>query len=453
MDKTVEHYKKMTETPVYKLILVLGIPTTVSMLITNIYNLVDTYFVGTLGESAQGAIGILFTLQAIIQAIAFMLGHGAGAHVSKELADRNPKKASVYASTSFFLGLGLGIILTIFGLIFIYPFMRLLGSTETILPYAVDYGFWVLISAPFMIVSLALNNFLRYEGKAFYAMIGIALGAILNIFGDYLFITICNLGVFGAGMSTGISQIISFIVLYIFYILKAQSKISVKSIATKFIIYKQIILVGLPSFFRQGLASISSGLLNNMCKAYGDSAIAAMSVVNRCSSFVMCVGMGIGQGLQPVASFNYRAKKYSRVKKGYVFTIVFSFSIVAIFSIFGFIMPKKIISIFQDLEAVQEYGQFALRMAFIGLLFLPISVTTNMLYQSIRKSKIASFLALLRSGLIFIPLLYILAACGLGFNGIALTQPLADMISSLLCIPFGIWFLVKDHSKDEEGEE
>lgn len=453
MDKSIAHYKKMTETPVYKLILLLGIPTTISMLITNIYNLVDTYFVGTLGESAQGSIGILFTLQAIIQAIAFMFGHGAGTYVSKCLADKNPKKASNYASTAFFVGFFLGLLLMMFGLIFLSPFMKLLGSTETILPYAEDYGFWVLLSAPFMITSLILNNNLRYEGKAIYAMVGLVTGALLNILGDYIFINICELGVFGAGMSTAISQIISYIILHTFYILKAQSKISYKYISFKFIYHKQIILAGLPSFFRQGLSSISSGLLNNMCKEFGDSAIAAMSVVNRCSSFVMCVGLGIGQGLQPVSAFNYRAKKFDRVKKGYLFTTIFTMAIVLIFSIFGFIMPEAIIRVFQDSDGVINYGKFALRMACIGLIVLPISTTTNMLYQSIRKSKTASFLSLLRSGLIFIPLLYILYGAGLGFNGIALTQPLSDIISSVICIPFGLIFLIKDHNNEDNDNE
>ena len=171
----------MTRTPVSKLIVMLGIPTTVSMLITNIYNLADTYFVGTLGESQQAATGILFTLQAIIQALAFMLGHGSGTYVSKALADKDIREASTYASTAFFTGALTGALLGIFGLIFIKPLALLLGSTETILPYAIDYGMWVLIACPFMVCSLILNNNLRYEGKAFYAMIGLTAGGLLNI--------------------------------------------------------------------------------------------------------------------------------------------------------------------------------------------------------------------------------------------------------------------------------
>lgn len=221
-----QHYKKMTETPVVKLVVLLGIPTTVSMLITSVYNMVDTYFVGSLGESPQGAISILFTLQSIIQAVAFMLGHGSGTFVAKELANKDTDKASAYVSSAFFFGGVIGVVFALLGLAFLSPFMRLLGSTETILPYARDYGLWVLVSCPFMICSLVLNNNLRYEGKAFYAMIGLSVGAILNIGMDYIFVSICHLGVFGAGMATAISQTISFFILLVLYIKTAQSKIA-----------------------------------------------------------------------------------------------------------------------------------------------------------------------------------------------------------------------------------
>lgn len=304
----------MTKTPVARLIVSLGIPTTISMLVTNIYNMADTYFVGSLGESAQGAMGILFTLQTIIQAIAFMLGHGSGTFVSKELADQNPRRASTYVSTAFFTGSALGTLLMIFGLIFIEPFVRLLGSTETILPYAKDYGMWVLIACPFMVMSFILNNNLRYEGKAVYAMVGLTSGGILNIFLDYVFVKILNLGVYGAGMATAISQVVSFTILIVMFVTKAESKLSLRYISRDVRVYFSIVKVGLPSLIRQGLTSISNGILNNLIKPFGDAAIAAMSIVNRYSSFIMCFALGIGQGFQPFAAFNYQTKNYARVK-------------------------------------------------------------------------------------------------------------------------------------------
>lgn len=452
MNKADAHYKKMTETPVVKLIIFLGIPTTISMLVTNIYNLVDTYFVGTLGESPQGAIGILFTLQAIIQAFSFMLGHGSGTHVSKALADKNIDEASKYVSSAFFSGALIGTLLMVFGLIFLKPFMYLLGSTDTILPYAKEYGFWVLLTAPFMVCSFVLNNNLRYEGKAIFSMVGLVVGAILNIIGDYVFISVCDLGVFGAGMSTGISQIISFLILLIMYIKMAQSKISLKYISKRAKDYLNICRVGLPSLLRQGLTSISNGLLNNLAKPFGDPAIAAISVINRFNNLVMCVGLGIGQGFQPVAAFNYQAKEYSRVKKGMLSTLAIGSGLVFLLSLFGLIIPRQIMSIFQDAKEVQDIGEYGLRIASIGVIFLPISVTVNMLYQSIRKSNIASFLALLRSGLVFIPVLILFANIW-DLNGILWAQPIADIIASLISIPFIIHFLFKTPNTTKKDEE
>lgn len=442
------YYKKMTETPVARLIIGLGIPTTISMLITGIYNLADTYFVGALGESQQAATGILFTLQSIIQAIAFMLGHGSGTFVSKALADKDTKSATRYVSTAFFTGIGIGLILSVSGLLCLNPLLRLLGSTETILPFARDYGFWVLTACPIMIGSLILNNNLRYEGKAFYAMIGLTTGGILNIFGDYLLIRIFNMGVFGAGMATAISQLISFCILLFFYFRMAQSTVSIRAISRDAREYLGICKVGFPSLIRQGLNSISGGILNNLAGNFGDAAIAAMSVVNRFSSLVMFVGLGIGQGFQPVASFNYQAKKYRRVKKGLIFTTVFGFCLLSVLASFGFIFAEPIVHLFQEDAAVRIIGVPALRYATVGILFLSLSVPVNMLFQSIRRAGIASFLSLLRSGAIFIPTLLILHHF-LGLMGIQLAQPIADVVTGLASLPFMLYFL-KTTPNDED---
>ncbi len=449
-----KHYIKMTETPVAKLVIMLGIPTTVSMLITNLYNMADTYFVGELGESQQGAIGILFTLQSIIQAVAFMLGHGSGSFVAKELADKNPKNASRYISSALFAGSIFGLLFMALGLALLTPFMRLLGSTETILPYACDYGMWVMISCPFLVCSLILNNCLRYEGKAFFAMIGLVSGAIINIAGDYILIKVCNLGVFGAGMSTAISQIISFAILLVLYIVKAQIKISFRYVSKDLKLYLAVCKVGLPSLIRQGLNSFSSGLLNHLSKLYGgnmglaDETIAAMSVVNRCSSFIMCIGLGIGQGLQPVASFNYQAKKYARVKRATVVTMAVGFAIVAIICVPVFIFADDVIRLFQKSQSVVDIGAAALKYATVGLLFIPLYTPANMLFQSIRKAWTASLLSLLRNGLTFIPILVVTTSVW-GLTGIQISQPIADVLTGLISLPFLIRFFKTTPNADE----
>ena len=442
MTETQAYYEKMTKAPLAKLIISLGIPTTISMLVTNIYNMADTYFVGTLGESQQAATGILFTLQAIIQAIAFMLGQGSGSMVSKALADKDTDEASEYVSTGFFTGAVLGIVMMVVGLTFLTPFIRFLGSTDTILPYARQYGICVLVMCPIVICSFVLNNNLRYEGKAFYAMIGLVSGGIINIFGDYLLIMVFRLGVLGAGIATAASQFISFLILLYFYKKMAQGKIRLKFISKKIQTYATICRVGFPALIRQGLSSVSSGLLNNLTRPYGDAASAAMSVVNRFTAFVMCVGLGIGQGFQPVAAFNYQAKKYSRVKKGLIVTMVVGFGMICCLSVPGFIFAEQIVYMFQKSPAVIEIGTLALRCSCVGVTFLALSVPINMLYQSTRQAALSSFLSILRSGLTFMPTLIITTKLW-GLTGIQISQPLADVLTGLLSIPFVLNFMRK----------
>ena len=452
MNKTEAYHKKMTKESVSKIIISLGIPTTISMLITNIYNMADTYFVGGLGDSAQAATGILFTLQCIIQAIAFMLGHGSGTFVAKYLAQKNLDRASTYTTTAFIAGGIMGVGLLTIGLAFLDPFLRFLGSTETILPYAKDYGMWILIACPFLICSLVLNNVLRYEGKAFYAMFGLTTGGILNIAGDYILIRKLGLGVYGAGLATAVSQMISFVILLVLYIRFAQSRISLKFMAKEGEVYLNIFKMGLPSLIRQGLTSISNGLLNNLIKPFGDAPIAAMSIVQKYSSFVMCVGLGIGQGYQPFASFNYELKEYDRVKKGSKFLLAFGTIAVGALATLGFIFAPTIVSLFQKDAEVIAVGTPALRYASVGLWFLPISVACNMLYQSIRKAALASITATMRSGAVLIPVLLITSYLG-GLDGIIMAQGISDILTGLITLPFFIRFFKVTPSTAEAKSE
>ena len=441
------HYEKMTRTPVAKLILKLGIPTTISMLITSVYNMADTYFVGASGESAQAATGVLFTLQAVIQGIAFMLGHGGGTFVSRNLADKNINEASKFVSTSFFTGGAVGIVILVLGQIFLEPMVLMLGSTRTILPHAKDYGFWILTACPFIICSLIINNALRYEGKAFYAMFGLTAGGLLNIFGDYLLVSKLNMGVYGAGLATCISQIVSFVILLVMYMKMAQSKISIRYVSKEIRVYYDIVRVGLPSLIRQGLNAVTSGVLNNVTKPFGDAAIAAMSVVNRYSSFLMCVGLGMGQGFQPVASFNYQAKKYSRVKNGMLFTMGFGMVFIGGMSLISMIFSDFIITLFQSHPDVIAVGSTAMRLAALGMMFMPLSVPVNMLYQSIQQPKISSVLSMIRSGAVTIPLL-LLGVPVLGLLGVQIAQPTADIVAGIISIFFIVRF-IKTIPQDE----
>ncbi len=443
----------MTKEPVEKLIISLGLPTTISMLVTNIYNVADTYFVGKLGTSASGAVGVVFALMAILQAFGFMFGHGAGSIISRKLGAKDVEDARKFASTSFFTSILCALFITIMGLIFITPFMRILGSTDTILPYAKTYCTFILLASPAMISSCVMNNILRYEGKAFFAMIGLTAGGFLNILGDALLMLGFGMGIEGAGLATAISQYVSALILLSMFIRgKTQSKFSIRYFTHDYRDIIDIIKTGLPSMARQGLASISTMLLNIQAGIYGDAAIAAMSIVSRVSNFLFSVGLGIGQGFQPVAGFNYGAEKYSRVKKGFYFTWIFGTIMLGIFSIAGMILAKPLVTLFRDDVRVIDIGTFALRIQCIALFFIPFSVCSNMMFQSIGKSNTATFLSTLRGGVCFIPLLFILHFL-FGLLGIQIAQTVADVLSSLITIPFVMRFfqyLPPDRMNSEE---
>ncbi len=438
-----EHYNKMVNTPVSKLVIILGIPTTISMLITNIYNMADTYFVGTLGNSASGAVGVVFGLMAIIQAFGFMFGHGAGSIIARCLGEGDVENAHKYASISFFSSLFTGAFICAFGLIFITPLMLLLGSTDTIIPYAVDYGRYILLAAPFSMASFVLNNILRYEGKASLAMVGIAIGAILNIIGDPIFIYVLRMGIAGAGLSTALSQIISFLILLLMFLSgRTQSKISLKSAVFNKEKFSNIIQTGFSSLIRQGLSSISTMMLNKYSGIYGDAAVAAMSVVNRISFFIFAVGLGIGQGFQPVSAFNYGAKKYSRVRKAFFFTVITGELLLGILAVVGMIFSGSLVGIFRDDPQVISIGTVALRFYLIALFFQPLAICSNMLFQSIGENKKAAMLSTLRSGLVFIPILIALATF-FELTGVQASQPVADVITFFITLPLVISFIKK----------
>jgi putative MATE family efflux protein len=437
-----QQYDKMTLTPIPKLIVRLGIPTIISMLITNIYNMADTYFIGQLeNTSASGAIGIVFSLMAVLQAFGFMYGHGAGSIISRKLGHRDAQSASRFASTSFFLSVLTGLIIAVVGLWFLSPFMRLLGSTETILPYARDYGFYILLAAPFLTSSCVLNNILRYEGRASYAMVGLTTGGILNIALDPLFIFGLDMGVSGAGLSTALSQFVSFLILLSMFLSgKTQSRLSLRLITRDIHEVLEILAVGFPSMMRQAMNSISGLLLNHQAAIYGDAAVAAMSIVNRICSLIFAVAVGIGQGYQPVAAFNYGAGKYSRVKQGLCFALCAGEVAMGILLIVGLSFPDSIVQIFRDDPEVIRIGAYALRCQCIACLLQPVSLYASMMFQCTGKSGRATLLASLRNGVCFIPLILVLPQV-IGLTGVQISQMFADILAALISLPLLLGFL------------
>ena len=444
-------YDKMTKTPVPRLILGLSVPTIISMLVTNIYNLVDTAFVGQLGTSASGAVGIVFGFMSVIQAVGFLYGQGAGSILSRALGQRDRERASLHATAGFLSSFSTGLVVGVLGLIFLDPIVHVLGSTDTIAPYAKTYLTYILIAAPFMCSCLTLNNLLRYEGKASLGMIGLMVGAVLNMAGDPILMFGLNMGIAGAGLSTALSQFISFLVLiYMFLGGKTESKISLS--ATKKIrpaIVGDIAGTGFPSMLRQGLNSLATVLLNAFCSNYGDAAVAAMSIVSRIIFFAFSVALGIGQGFQPVAAFNYGAGKYSRLRKGFRFTVVMAECIIIVACILLIVFSGGLIGLFRDDPAVIEIGTRALILQSLSMLALPPCMTTEMLLQSTGKRLHASLLSSLRNGLLFIPLLILLANVR-GLGGIQEAMPIALGLSLPITLPFAVKFFSRLPKEDRE---
>ena len=441
--KYTTQYDKMTKQPVGSLVIKLGIPTTLSMLVTNIYNMVDTMFVGKLGTSASGAVGIVFGFMSILQAFGFLFGQGAGSIISRRLGNKDEDSASVVASTAFFSSMFMGLLIGILGTVFNTKMVYLLGSTDTILPYAKTYSLFIMAAAPFMTSTFTMNNILRFEGKASLSMVGLMTGAILNMVGDPILMFGLNMGIAGAGLSTAISQFVSFCVLLSMFLSgKTQSKLSVRKITREFNVLFDIVATGFPSLVRQGLQAVSTMILNQQARIYGDAAVAAMSIVSRISFFIFAVGLGIGQGFQPVCGFNYGARKFSRVKEAFSFTLVAGEVLLGMFAVAGLLFSNQAIAVFRDDAEVIAFGTPALRYQCMALFLNPLIVLSNMTLQSTGQRAWATFLSMMRSGLYLIPMIYILTYT-MGARGIQLAQPVSDVLSFATALPVIVNFIRK----------
>ena len=452
MSKEQQQYQKLIMTPVEQLIPRLAIPTILSMMITMIYNLVDAFFVGKLGTSASAAIGVVLGVQSIFQAFGFMMGHGAGSQISIRLGEGDRDAADRLFSTAFFHALVISVIVGIICLFGLEPLMRLMGSTDTILPFSKNYGCYILISGPALVGSCVLNNVMRYEGRAVLAMVGLVTGGVLNMIGDPILMFGLGLGIDGAGLSTAISQYISFgILLYMVFSKRTISKLSLRCRSNDPEVTLSIMRVGFPSLIRQMLNSLATITLNHAAMPYGDAAIAAMAIVGRIVMFIGSAMIGLGQGFQPVSAYNFGARKYARLRKAFYFTVKAGMIVLGVLAVLGFLFPAPIVQLFRDDPRVIEIGSRALRFQCIAVIMQPFSVTSNMMFQSIGRSKEASFMAMLRSGLYYIPSLLILPLF-LGLTGIECAQMVSDILTTLTCIPFVARFMRETPDEDQVSE-
>lgn len=455
-----ERAQMMLHAPVSRIIPRLAVPTIISMLITSIYNMADTYFVSQISTSASGAVGVVFSVMGIIQAIAFTIGMGSGAPISQALGSGKTEEAHTLCNVGFFTALLTGVVILILGNVFIEPIVGFLGATETIAPHAMAYASYIFYAAPFMMCSFVMNNHLRFQGLAAYGMVGITAGGILNMILDPIFIfdpgtkilgflTLpfgLGLGTAGAAIATALSQLVSFCIL----LLQCNLRKDTLSIHPKYFrptkrLYAKILYIGFPSLGRQGIASVANILMNNTVKAcitlsLQDPTIAALSIVNRFVIFINASVVGFGQGFQPVCGFNFGAGQYRRVRKAFWFSLRVVTVILVVLALTAFLLAEPIIAVFRAEDAeVVRIGTAALRLHLLTIPLWGFITMGNMFTQSIGYGGRATLLATARQGIFLIPMLLLLprvlpfSEANLPF-AVALAQPVADALAFVMAI-------------------
>lgn len=433
-----DNYTFLTQAPVHRVIVTMAIPTIISMLVTGLYNIADTFFVGKIDTQATAAVGIVFSLMFFVQAMGFFFGHGSGNYISRELGARRHENAVKMASTGFFSSFFFGLVILVLGEMFLTPLSLMLGSTATILPYTEDYMQVILLGAPFLTSSLTLNNQMRLQGNANFAMYGIVTGAILNVLLDPFFIFTCGLGVSGAAWATVVGQGVSFVILFFMARRGENIAIRFRNFSPSIQRYKEIFYGGSPSMMRQGLACVATMSLNFAAGAYGDSAIAAMSIVSRIAMLSFAVVIGLGQGFQPVCGFCYGAGLYGRLKEAYKFTVTIGTFFLIVLAIIGWMISGTLIGVFRDDPEVIAIGIVALRWQLCVFPVNALILASNMLAQTCRKPWRANILAAARQGLFFIPLIFILPSY-FGLLGVEMCQAVSDVLSFMLTVPIVIY--------------
>ena len=413
-----EQRGRMLCTPIPKLIVSLSIPTLASQLISVFYNTADTYFVSKLSTSASAAVGVVFSLMSIIQAFGFGIGMGCGSIISRSLGNRDNERADRTASSAFFFAAAVGLLICIAGL----------------------YTRIILLAAPVMCASFVLSNTLRSEGEAMLSMYGICAGGLLNVALDPLFIFAFDMGIAGAALATALSQLVSFCILaWLFLHGRSIVRVHLRCVSKRPGLYGEILLVGFPTICRQGFASLSSALLNNAAAVYSDAAVAAVTISNKVYLLVRSIVIGIGQGFQPVAGYNFGAGDKKRTRQAFWFSVLLGTAVCIVCAAVISLFPDEIMHFFRDDAEVTRIGRQALLYACAVMPLMGYSTYVNQLYQCLGFHQAATLLASCRNGLLYVPLILILPRM-LGLPGVEMSQPGADLLTFVVSLPFQIWF-------------
>lgn len=438
MDIKEQRAKMMGEEKIQSVLFKLALPAIIGLLVNAIYNIVDTIFVGKLGTSAIGAASVAFPLFLLIGAFGLTFGIGSASYISRLLGQGNKVESDKTASTAFITSLVFGVVFTFVGLYFLEPILRLFGATDTIMPYAKDYSRILVFGSIFTMINMTMNNLLRAEGSAKFSMIALSTGALINIILDPIFIFTFDMGIVGASTATVLAQIISSIMLLSYFLSgKSYIKISLKYFTFSKKIYSEMMKIGIPTFIRQSLSSIAMGLINSAAMPYGDAAVASMGVTLRVFSLGMMVIFGYSQGFQPVAGFNYGAKKFDRLNESIKISLKWTTIFTTIVAIISMIFAESIITMFSTDPKVIEIGSRNLRA--ISLLF-PLFGFQNVyatLFQALGRGIEAGILSLSRQGIFLIPAILILPRI-FDLSGVIFSQPFADLctiiVTSILAV-------------------
>lgn len=456
-----ERHEKMTKTPIPKLVTSMALPAMASQIVNLIYNTADTYFVGKISDSASAAVGVNLPLSTLIAAVGCGFAMGASSLISRRLGAKKNEEAHLYGSSAVAINTLVGILLMVLGLLFLQPMVRLFGSTESMMADACGYARWILLAAPFYCMEWALNMILRAEGSATYAMLGITSGGLLNVALDPLFIFALRMGAEGAALATAISQVLSCTVLVIpFFRGKTIVKLRPRYVSLKISDYLLLIKTGIPTVFRQGLATLAMALLNNQAKntaftlgaaqgitgaardALAEASIAGMSIANKLYMWVRNLVLGVGQGFQPVAGYNYGSKNYGRVRGAFWFACFMGTCLCLVASGIMLLFPEQLVSIFRDSPEVIKAGSTALKLSAVSLPLLAYSTFVNQMYQCLGYAGQATLLASCRQGIFYVPAVLLLPRF-FGMLGLAATQPVADLATFLVSLPFQMYFFKK----------
>ena len=434
----------MMNDPIYRVIPKMAVPTIVAFLINSIYSLADTYFVSSLGTNATAAVSVNSSLDQLIMMCGSMLAVGANSYIARLLGEGEDKKASQVLSTAFFLAAGIGTLLLIFGSIFMVPMVRLLGATPTCEQYSIDYATYILLAAPFMAGNFVMNQCLRSEGSATLSMVGMGIGGILNCFLDPLFIFDLNMGVAGASLATAISKLVSFVILIFPYLTRRSLlHLSIKNFHFSRDIIGKIVSIGSSSMFRSGLAVVSGIMLNDIAGNFSDSVLAGIGVCTKIMMFPFGIILGFGNGFQPVAGFNWGAKRYDRVEESYRFSSRVALIGSIVMAVALAVCAEPVIMLFAGTDPeMTRVGALCLRLQCLALPLHAWVAIVNMLCVALGNATGAFLLATARQGSCFIPFVH-LSAFLWQENGIAAVQALADVLSMFLAVPLAIMMMRK----------